>query len=166
MRPAFFATTILALVLLVSNSVFACDCAALRPSERFENADVVFEGQLLGITRVSADSPFGVVYTFGPTRFLKGSPEGVVTIYGDGSDCDAQFRPGVAYRVYANNTQGRLSSTACSGNEIVSIKGVYKPKASTQTGAVWELWFVNVLKVVGIGVLLGSGVFLWRKKFG
>ncbi len=166
MRLAFFAATALALTLILGDSALAWDCVVLSPAESFKNADVVFEGELLGITRTSGNSPFSVAYTFETTKVLKGPDREVIAVFGDGSDCDAQFRPGLVHRVYANKIDGKLSSGACSGNVIVSSKDVNTLHATVHYTSGRELWYVNALEIVLIGMLLGSGVFLWRKYVG
>src|SRR6185503_14149742 len=102
MRLALFATMVLLLTLVASDTALACNCFPLSPAESFKNADVVFEGELLGITRLPPASRYSLAYRFKVRKAVKGWFGNVVSVFGDGTDCDPFFAPGFVYRVYAD----------------------------------------------------------------
>jgi hypothetical protein len=162
MRAALFATAILFLTLLASDSALACNCLPLSPSESLKNADVVFEGELIRRTLLPESSGFSLAYTFRVNKSLKGTTDSVVSVFAKGSDCDAYFEPGFMYQVYADEGDGTLTSETCSGNAIV---GVIVPRSYSyiQARPYWQPLFAKMVAVCGFGVLLGSGVFVWRR---
>ena len=161
MRIASFAAMVLALTLLAGNSALACDCVTLSPNESLRNADVVFEGTLLGITSVRLASGESLAYTFKVDKSLKGPTTSTVMLDTLDSDCDASFKPQLIYRVYARDDgSGRLISSACAGNEILGTHYTYTSHASSSS---FRLWYMPVFEIFGLGVLLGTSVFLWRK---
>jgi len=52
------------LVLTAGSTALACDCITLSPSESFQNADVVFEGELIQIKPIPGNSVETTAYTF------------------------------------------------------------------------------------------------------
>ncbi|HJT66531.1 MAG TPA: hypothetical protein VJ749_08760 [Pyrinomonadaceae bacterium] len=164
MRLALFATTLVLLTLLACDTARACECVPLSSSESFKNADVVFEGELLDIAGLPPGSRFPLSYRFKVHKSLKGGIGRFVNVFGDGSDCDSYFAPGFIYRVYAKDVNGMFTSGSCSGNEIIGAATVV---ARTFTYAPprinWQRLFMNTLAICGFGVLLGSGVFVWRR---
>ena len=162
MRLALFATTVLLLTLLACDTARACNCLPVSPSESMMNADVVFDGELIRITRLPSSSSYSVAYTFKVHKSLKGTADSVVSLFSDGTDCDAYFEPGFIYRVYASDVDGAFRSGTCAGNEIM---GAVAPRSFTyvQPHPYWSRLFMNLLAVCGLGVLLGSGVFVWRR---
>jgi|GEM_PF-1974305 len=163
MRLALFAAAVLILMLFAGNGVRACDCVTLSPDKSFENADFVFEGQLLGIEPVQSNELYGFVYVFKINQTLKGPNLRTVALAGDNTNCDAQFKPNVVYRVYARSNNGTLVSGSCSGNQVVGFFRVYRGFTTIDHAALWQRPFMKVLAVCGLGVLLGSGVFVWRR---
>jgi hypothetical protein len=125
-------------------------------------ADVVFDGELIRITRLPSSSSYSVAYTFKVHKSLKGTADTVVSLFSDGTDCDAYFEPGFIYRVYASDVDGTFRSGSCAGSEIT---GAVVPRTFTyvQPHPYWSRLFMNMLAVCGLGVLLGSGVFVWRR---
>lgn len=162
MRSALFATTVLLLTLLACETARACNCLPLSPNESMLKADVVFDGELIRITRLPSTSTYSVAYTFKVHKSLKGTADSVVSLFSDGSDCDAYFEPGFIYRVYASDVDGTFRSGTCAGNEIT---GAAVPRTFTriQPRVDWPRLLMNLLEVCGLGVLLGSGVFVWRR---
>jgi len=160
-RLILFGTTVLVLLVL-AQTVQACDCVTLSPRESFDRANVVFEGELLGVSRTPGRVGFRMGYHFEVSRSLKGQPPSVVIILSDDSDCDAQFMPNVIYRVYAQSYEEGLTSSSCAGNEVL---GVIRRDRSYRTVDVplWRRGLINVAAACGLGVLLGSGVFVWRR---
>ena len=163
MRVAFFAATVLILVLFNGNTARACDCVTLAPDESFENADLVFTGELIAIKRVLSDRLHSFDYVFRIDATLKGPYLKTVLITGSDTDCDPNFQPNVVYRVYARNYDGSFVSGACSGNELVRLKTVYPPQTAIDDPALWWRGFMDLLAVCGLGVLLGSGAFVWQR---
>ena len=163
MRTALFATTVLLLTLLASDTALACNCFPLSPAESFKNADVVFEGELLGITRLPPASRYSLAYRFKVRKAVKGWFGNVVSVFGDGTDCDPFFAPGFVYRVYANTADGIVTSGACSGNEILGAATAVSRFTPVPPQPYWQRFLVNMVEICGLGVLLGSGVFVWRR---
>ena len=162
-RVALLATTFLVLTLLSCDTALACKCLPLSPDENLQNADVVFEGRLLGITRLPSTSRFSLAYTFDVRKSVKGSAGNVISIFGEGSECDAYFEPGFIYRVYANNEDGTFTSRTCAGNEIIGTFVSRSFSSIPPQPAYWQCLFVNLVEICGLGVLLGSSVFVWRR---
>ena len=181
MRIALVATTLL-LVLVASETALACNCLPLSPVESEKNADVVFEGELIRTSSLPLSSRFAFASTFKVTRSLKGSAGTFVAIFADGNECDATYEPGFVYRVYAKEADGTLTSGACAGNAIVgaanNLGGADNVGAANTGGGVfvlrtfryppptyWRSLLISTLQICGLGVLLGSGVFVWRRYF-
>ena len=169
MRIALFATTLL-FMLVASETALACDCVPLSPVESYNNADVVFEGELIRTTSLPLSSRFAFAYTFKVNRPLKGSAGTVVSIFGAGNECDATYEPGFVYRVHAKEADGTLTSGACAGNAIVGAAnarlGMFVSRTfSYSQPPYWQRWLMSTLQICGLGVLLGSGVFVWRRYF-
>ena len=163
MRVVLFSAVMLVLMLFGGNTARACDCVTLSSKESFENADLVFTGELLGINQVPVYGRHSFDYVFRIDATLKGPHLKTVVIPGSDTDCDANFQPNLVYRVYARNYDGDFVSGACSGNEVVGLKTVYAAHATIDQAAFWQRRFVNVLAVVGLGFLMGSGAFVWRR---
>ena len=163
MRLALFATTILALMLLASDTALACNCLPMSTAENLNRADVVFEGELIRTTPLPQTSSFTMAYTFKVNKAMKGTSAGeVVSIFGQGSECEARFDSGFIYRVYATDLDGTLRTWMCSGNEIVGA-AVPRAFAWAHPRFPWQRFVMNTLAVCALGVLLGSGAFVWRK---
>ena len=176
MRIAVISTTALLLTLLACETALACNCLPLSPAESYKNADVVFEGELLAIRHLPQTSHYSLAYTFEVHRFLKGSASTVVAVFGDGSECDATYESGFVYRVYAKATDGTFTSGTCAGNSIVGAvnntgaanrgQGVFVVRTfQYPPPAYWRSLVISTLQICGLGVLLGSGVFVWRRYF-
>jgi hypothetical protein len=62
------------LMLTAGSTALACDCITLSPSESFQEADVVFEGELIQIKPIAGNVLETTAYTFRVRRLLKGAP--------------------------------------------------------------------------------------------
>ena len=169
MRIALFATTLL-LMLVACETALACNCLPLSAVESDKNADVVFEGELIRTTSLPLSSKFAFASTFKVTRTLKGAAGAFVAIFADGNECDATYEPGFIYRVYAKEADGTLTSGACAGNSIVGAAeknvGMFVLRTFPYPPpSYWRRFLINTLQICGLGVLLGSGVFVWRRYF-
>ena len=169
MRIALISTTLL-LMLMACETALACDCLRLSPAENEKNADVVFEGELIRTTSLPLSSRFAFASTFKVTRTLQGSAGAVVSIFAVGNECDATYEPGFIYRVYAKEAGGTLTSGACAGNSIVAAAnrsvGMFVSRTfSYSQPSYWRSYLMRTLQICGLGVLLGSGVFVWRRYF-
>ena len=130
------------------------------------DADLVFEGKLIGFQRVDTNGSGSFTYVFKVDKTLKGPYLTTVALTSDNTDCDARFQPKIAYRVYAKDFDGRFVSGACSGNKILSTLGgpaSFHTYTITSAPPFWYSRFIGLFAVCGLGVLLGSGVFVWRK---
>jgi hypothetical protein len=136
------------LLLTAGSSALACDCLDLSPSESFREADVVFEGELIGIKSTSESFPNETAYTFRVKKWLKGGQPGrEVTLLQGSFDCDAYFFLDVVYRVYARRHEGQLSSGSCFANEVLSVRdrNKYQMSASQSGHEPSGLFLVEVI---------------------
>ena len=170
MRVALIVSAMLLLPLTASGAVRACECAQTSAVGNFTNADVVFEGDLIRVTRLPSSSTYSFAYTFKVDRSLKEPVGSVVSVFGGATDCEASFQQGVKYRVYAKDDGGVLTSGACSGTGVIGLAGENTGQFVTRAfffSPPFELARL-VMKLFGVcvvGVLLGSGVFAWRRYF-
>ena len=162
MRVALVATMVLVFALLSGQKAWACDCVTLSPSESLKNADVVFEGHLIRVQREPGNEIF-FTYVFSVDKSVKGPILKTVIIEGSYSDCDANFLPDVQYKVYAKNYNGRLGAGSCSGNEVLALIRRNVSYSALTSAPVWRHGLANIAVACGLGVLLGSGVFVWRR---
>lgn len=155
MRILFLATASIFLFLMMERSALACDCVTPEPAQAFKEADVVFEGELARVDRAS-DSLFPTAYTFSVTKVLKGPRAKEIVILGGATNCDKTFFPDIVYRVYAGEFQGRLTSGACAGNEVLIKRenSYYAGVESTSVWELWQLWYVKVAVIAGTALLL------------
>ena len=169
MRIALFLSALLLVTVIASGTALACECARSSPTQNFRNADLVFEGELMRATRLPSSSSFSLAYTFKVTRSLKGEIGDVVSIFGAGTECDASFVSDYRYRIYAKDDGGVLTSGACAGNDVIWLAGANTGRLVTRTfyssPPPFEIarFFMKTLAVCALGVLLGSGVFAWRR---
>lgn len=107
----------------------ACSCVHPPESDQtlLERADVVFEGVALDVRNVApADSPYPglgrLAWRFDVDRVVKGSPSNPLEIdtAGDSAMCGFGFEVGVAYRVFAMNSQAGPSVNLCGGTKRLS----------------------------------------------
>ena len=152
MRILFLAIACLFLLLMMTGSALACDCVTLSPKESFENADVIFEGELVRVGRTT-EVWFATTYTFSVNKMLKGPRTKEVVIFGGATDCDATFFPDVIYRVYASESQGKLISGACSGKEVLT-KRQRISYGGEESISVWQLWYMKVLTIAVLALFL------------
>lgn len=161
MRLGLFAATALVLVLFTGNTALACDC--VTADDPFASADVVFQGELIGIRRAVGTNSFeSITYTFSVDRTMKGPIVKTVDLVGGENDCDMKFVPNAVYIVYANNHDGKLRSSSCSASQIIGMTQLVRTDPNRYVMP-WERWFMNALGACGLGVLLGSAAFLWRR---
>jgi len=142
-------------MLTVGSTALACDCITLSPSKSFQNADVVFEGELIQIKPVAGNSVETTAYTFRVRRLLKGSPASEVTLIQESTVCDAVFSPDTFYRVYARQSEGKLFSGSCFGNEVLAVRRVTRDSAQTSKSQIFSLIpLATIVLVTTILVLL------------
>ena len=118
MRTLLVSLAVLTLTLTAARTTVSFDCATLSERESFKVADVVFDGEVIRITRVDQNPQ----YTFRVDYRLKGFVGREVTILGGHTNCDATFAPNTIYRVYARYYNGKLTSGVCSGNKVLRTK--------------------------------------------
>ncbi len=112
MRGCWTIGTLVAALLLPA-PVHACSCIEITdPLAEMENADLVFEGQVLA--RVSNPGK-RTHYRVKVLRNWKGAPDSlVVTFQQRGSTCDYSFRPGSIDLFYAHAIDGVYETSLCS----------------------------------------------------
>ena len=147
------------LVLTAGSTALACDCITLSPSESFQEADVVFEGELIQIKPIPGNSIETTAYTFRVRRSLKGSLASEVTLIQLSTDCDAVFSPDTLYRVYARQSEGKLSSGSCFGNEVLAVRRVTRDSAQTNNSKI-----ISLLPLATIGVVVTILFLLTRRR--
>ena len=154
MRRLIVFMTVL-LVLIAGSTVLACDCVTLSPSESFQKADVVFEGQAIRIVPSSA----GTNYTFHVSKSLKGSPANELTLVQGSFNCDPTFWPNTIYRVYARSFEGKLSSGVCYGNEVLGFIRVTNNSTQISRSKIFKL-----LPPLAVGLLAAIIWLLIRRR--
>lgn len=158
-------SAVLLTMLFAAEVSFACDCVTLSEKQSFEQAEIVFEGELIGITRVGVE----IAYSFKVNRSLKGLNVANVVIVGGRNNCDAEFSPETIYRVYARKFEDKLISGVCFGNKVLRNKPVSTPAPLATTS--WLDTNRDVLGIIGltlalgllIGFLPGNFKRLWRR---
>jgi len=122
----FFSLSLLSsclLSLIAPSAADACRCAPMTNAEYLEQADVVFEGEFLGVESITS---IAAVLRFRVTRGWKGETGETVEIRTArmSSACRFQAEEGDHYIVFAlhhehmNNARGSLSTSSCSGNRL------------------------------------------------
>lgn len=139
---------------------FACDCVTLPEKESFENAEIVFEGELIGTTDVALET----AHTFLVQKSLKGLNTDVVFLFGGHTDCDYTFHPDVIYRVYARKFEDKLVTGICSGNKVLRMKPISASK--TLATASWLDTNKYVLVIIGFAFALFLLIWFLRAKVG
>lgn len=154
MRVLLFLGLLLLLTFAGAKTVVACDCVTPSPNESFQNADVVFEGEVIRSTQVKEN----IAYTFKITNSLKGLATSEVTLFQGHTNCDPYFWPNVVYRVYAKKFEGRLISGVCSGNKVLKTRAASQTLAAKDISP-WRDWHLKVGLLVGVSILLC--LFIW-----
>jgi hypothetical protein len=150
MRMLSFSTFFLLLTITIAKTVIACDCVTLSPNESFQNADVVFEGEVVRISQVDQ----GTAYTFKVDKSLKGSAVSEVIVFEGTTNCDSHFWPDILYRVYVRKFQEKLTSGVCSGNEVLKTKTINPSKVGWQDFSPWQYWYVKTFVIIGVSLLI------------
>jgi hypothetical protein len=148
MRIVFRTSTLILLALCASGICLACDCVSLPANESFEQADSVFEGEVIRIVEAGSENAF----TFRMQKSLKGSDADEVVILEGGSDCDYQFTPGTTYRVYARRFGNRLVSGACSGNQVLKVSTTLPNSGSRNVSS--SSTYQYLIAITGVAGLL------------
>ena len=117
----------LVMILVPATTAMACSCVGWTQAEAFAGANAVFVGVVVGPPGAGEpDQPFApdpATYVFAVEDVLKG--QGLdrrveVTSSWQSSACGAGFTLGQRWRVYAMSEAGQLSSSSCSGNELLA----------------------------------------------
>ncbi|MDA0635071.1 hypothetical protein OUY22_16755 [Nonomuraea sp. MCN248] len=104
----------------------ACKCVAREPAERVRDADAVLAATA---TRVRVDEPMldggRLTATLRADRVFKGPAraEFEVVSRADGAACGFAFTEGTRYLVFARAGDEGLSTSLCSGNEVLEPDG-------------------------------------------
>lgn len=152
MRLLTLSPLILLLVMCISSTAQACVCLTLTPKQSFEEADIVFEGELTRSTRLPpTDGLAYVAYSFEVRSVLKGEARREFTLVQAYTNCDAVFFPNIVYRVYARRHDGELSSSSCVANEALIVRKTnHYPAGFTFP---WGRWQMKVLAIAAIGLV-------------
>ena len=100
---------ILMVVFLAGAACLACECANVSVGEGFQQADVVFLGQVIRGDDLYGDHLFRV------EKSWKGLLENRVVIAAGGFDSGYPFQPGEVYIVYALRSGDQLLASKCGG---------------------------------------------------
>jgi hypothetical protein len=128
-RIVTFAGIALAVLLLSPSPALACTCVDLRPfttqdyRKWFDGLGAAFQGRVLSMERIEADSPFGPNGTTGPhwrvsfrvDRQWKGVTSSEITVYTAllGDSCGVRFVADRSYLVAAHQTASGLHALLC-----------------------------------------------------
>lgn len=120
-----FCLSVWALV-VTSSPAGACSCVPMTWQERFDTADVVFDG--IAVHRAAEGDANGFfVFTFVETKSLKGKAELIprVRTHQQSATCGQGFDTGGWYRVYAQiDEEGTQHTNLCLGSTLVdSVPG-------------------------------------------
>ena len=100
---------VLLLFLLFPSAAEACGCGGRASSAvSVKAAAAVFTGT---VESVSGGMPVPRVAVFRVNRMYRGAPADRMTVVGSGTNCDIDFRPGVAYVVYTQLLKDRVHTT-------------------------------------------------------
>ena len=160
MKRLLLLTCALLITLTAAGTALACDCLTISPSESFRRADLVFEGL---VTRVD-QSAEGTAYTFHVENLRKGQQVNQVTILGGKSSCDAEFHPGLIYRVYARHGERGFFSSSCFGNQTIGAIQYNRQVYSVSSTPFWQRQSVRVLSALGVALLATAIFWLLRRK--
>ena len=112
----------------------SCSCGQASLAAHARSSDVVFVGTVTSVdvpeptvtrstdadgriwTSVGSPGPATVTFRVGST--LKGQPDAVVRLRGDGSNCDLTFAVGEIWVVYADRHGDRLTAGKCSRTRL------------------------------------------------
>ena len=112
------AITFLSIILLAAGQIaFACSCKDLTTPEYYSLADEVFLGKVVDIKRTKEDG-FTDYVTFQVKTWYKGAFRETAIVATGGSECWFDFSARETYVVYADNTDGKLSTDMCSGTAL------------------------------------------------
>jgi hypothetical protein len=148
--------------------VAACSCREMTPQQAFDNADVVFVGTAVAAVAPIGDDPFDpllVRFVVEEVRKDAGSldRELVVETQRDSAICGASFEVGTRYVVYANLKDGGLSSSLCSGNEVLGA-GLSPDSAGGVTDVSQGLPLPALLAGLGLLVVVAGGGYLFLRR--
>lgn len=160
MQRILLLTCVLLITLTAAGTALACDCLTPSRSESFERADLVFEGLVTRVDQSAGDT----AYTFHVQNLRKGQQVNQVTIFGGKSNCNAEFRIGLIYRVYARHGERGFFSSMCFGNETIGAIHYNRKFYSVSSTPFWQRQYVRVLSAVGVALLATAIFWLLRRK--
>lgn len=157
MRILSFSALVLLLMLSAGRTALACDCVTGTPQQSFEEADLVFEGELIRSANLgqNAQSWQNMTYTLEVSKLFKGPSLKEITIVGGESNCDYNFSPNTVYRVYARNYDGKWITGACFGNQVLRTRQLGGSHAGFQTFRwVWPIKTLAIAAIVLVSLLI------------
>lgn len=106
--------------------VYACSCMQLGLGQALANADLAFTGVVTSVQDANAGNPIissgdPITYTFAVAEVVKGPAmaEVILTSARDSASCGITFARAEKWRIYANGDGAGLSTSICSGNELL-----------------------------------------------
>lgn len=112
-------------MLVAPRTIEACSCFLNPnpPCRAYGKADVIFEGVVLKLEKVKPDTEIHLRRRaeIKIKNVYKGTAEKITYVYtGDGaSDCGYRFKVGKRYLIYANRSEGLLTTFKCGRNQEV-----------------------------------------------
>lgn len=160
MRKLSITAGTLSLLLYTSSVCFGCDCVTLSQAESFQRADLVFEAEVIRITQTGIET----AYTLRVRMLLKGQAQNEVVLLGGRTDCDYEFSPDTTYLVYARFYEGKLITSACSGNKVLQIsrKDLTGSIVSTNSSTLSKNRYLVV--ILGGAVVFAFLFWLWSRR--
>lgn len=107
-------------LLFGAKETFACSCAppSQTTNDDFQKASAVFVGKVLSVKR--KDKAENATVKFAVQKYWKGKLSNTVkvTTASNSAACGVNFEVGKDYRIYATETEGKLSTTSCSATGV------------------------------------------------
>ena len=166
---------VLAMAVAVPARVAACSCMEQTLAEAVRGADVAFVGTLAGTDRpIPAAMQPGmeeIVWSWDVERSRDGTESPQIQLAAwpdDGANCGVSFGLGERWLVIAHQSEGRLSSSSCSMNQlmdgsqpdveaqIADMVTIVSPTAAGETAAQSSSPSLPVLLVMGAIAFLAA----------
>ena len=191
MKKFYFLIILILLLPVVSHVVYSCSCITADTKVYFDDANLVFTGQVSGIRRpyFSMDSSDPIKVTFKVNKVYKGLNEKgikmdeiVVETAKEEASCGYNFEEDNEYLVYANDDSGVWQTGLCSGtkslddaqNEILGLENtigekIFESPNNTQEQPLTNLGLSELtvlailLLVVAILIIVEIHISKWIK---